>query len=137
MKNKSNRILVVDDDQLLREFYDRVFENMGYSSVCVSDGQEAIDFLENAESPFALVIMDLLMPVKTGWEAIEYIRRNEQWRGLPILAITGMACSEEELGMIREKCDDVILKPEFEMHHFHEAVDRLIKHGPTHTRRNG
>jgi len=126
MASGTARILVVDDDQLLREFYARVFTNMGYEAVCAGDGEEAIMLLREAREPFSLIIMDLLMPVKTGWETMEFIRKRPEWKNLPIVAITGLAVSNQEMVRMREYCDDIILKGEFEMTRLSQTVERLI-----------
>ncbi|OPZ31536.1 MAG: Polar-differentiation response regulator DivK [Lentisphaerae bacterium ADurb.BinA184] len=120
------KVLVVDDDQLLREFYARVFANMGYEAVCAGDGDEAIMLLRESREPFALIIMDLLMPVKTGWETMAFIRGRQEWRNVPIVAITGLAVSSEEMARMRQYCDDIILKGEFGMSRLSETVERLI-----------
>ncbi|MCF7855811.1 MAG: response regulator [Candidatus Pacebacteria bacterium] len=126
MYRSNVRILVVDDDRLLREFYARAFESMGYEAVCACDGAEAIRFLETAEQGFALVIMDLLMPIKTGWEAMEYIRENPKWGNLPVVAITGVALSDTERKRLANLCDDIILKGQFTMSRLHNLTERFI-----------
>lgn len=124
MSAKATKILIVDDDRLLREFYSRVFENLGHEVVCAGDGQQAIDFLENSEGTFALVLMDLLMPVKTGWEVIDHIRANPEWHDLPVVAVTGASMSKDERARIQRQCDEVISKAEFEM----KTFERLVLH---------
>ncbi len=127
-----NKIMVVDDDRLLREFYARIFENMECETVCAEDGDQALELLRNAQRPFSLVLMDLLMPVRTGWETIEFIRNEAAWANLPIIAITGLAVSGEELQRLRKMCDHVILKKEFDLTAFRDTVERLLKaQGPS------
>ncbi len=128
MKHQPARILVVDDDRLLREFYSRVFENLGYEVVCAGDGEQAIGFLENSERSFSLVLMDLLMPVKTGWEAIEHIRDNPRWHDLPVVAITGLSMSRPERDRIAAQCSEVISKDDFEMKTFERLVEQYVEH---------
>ncbi len=123
------KILVVDDDDLLREFYSRVLHSRGYAATCVSNGDEAIRILESAKEDFALIIVDLLMPVRTGWELIEYIRNDPVWRDVPILAITGLAGSFEAYENVKKVCDAVLLKGDFELGKFTETVERLVTEG--------
>jgi len=130
MPKRSPRILVVDDDELLRQFYARVFENMGFDTVCAQNGAEALQFLSSAADPFSLVLMDLLMPVKTGWEAITAIRQSPAWQDLPIIAVTGLAISDDELERLRGCCNDVFLKDQFEFSRLKETVIRLVGEGP-------
>lgn len=129
MAPANQRILVVDDDELLREFYNRVLTIQGYSPICACNGDEALKILENAKEEFSLVIMDLLMPVRTGWELVESMRKNPVWDNVPVLAITGLAGSFEEFEQIKRVCDAVLLKGDFELAKFKETVESLVEHG--------
>ena len=130
MSSEKKRILVVDDDELLREFYTRVLTMQGYESICVANGDEAIRVLESTgDDGFALIIMDLLMPVRTGWELIEYIRQSGRWQNVPVLAITGLGGTPEQFEDIKQKCDAVLLKGDFEITKFIATVVRLAEHG--------
>jgi CheY-like chemotaxis protein len=128
MKGEGSKVLVVDDDKLLRDFYARVFENMGFQAVCAEDGEQAILFMEKARQPFSLVLMDLLMPVKTGWEAMEFIRGRAEWQNLPIVAITGLCISDEDLSRLNELCDAILLKNQFSMTSLQRCVEQLVGH---------
>jgi len=125
----NQRILVVDDDELLREFYTRVLTIQGYSPICACNGDEALKILENSKEHFSLVIMDLLMPVRTGWELVESMRENPAWDDIPVLAITGLAGSFEEFEQIKRICDSVLLKGDFELAKFNETVKKLVEQG--------
>ena len=121
----TKRILVVDDDDLLRDFYGRVLSQRGYEIESAANGDEAMQVLDNNTTPFALVIIDLLMPVRTGWELIELMKGTTKYAKIPLLAITGLATSFEEFERVKQACDDVMLKGDFELSRFTETVDRL------------
>lgn len=123
----TKRILVVDDDDLLRDFYSRVLSQRGYEITCAANGDEALEELKNSTAPFALVIIDLLMPVRTGWELIEEMKSTAKYAKIPLLAITGLATSFEEFERVKKTCDDVMLKGDFELNRFTDTVDRLAK----------
>jgi len=131
MPTTSKRVLVVDDDELLREFYTRVLSMQGYEPICVANGDEAIHILESSEDDFALIIMDLLMPVRTGWELIDYIRRSPVWKDVPVLAITGLGGTPDQFDDIKKNCDAILLKGDFELTKFNETVARLVEKGRT------
>lgn len=126
MSLKPARVLVVDDDELLRLFYTRALSSFGYQAVCAGDGEQAITLLQTSDRPFSLIIMDLLMPVKTGWEAIAFIRKQPEWSQIPIVAVTGVAISDEELERITALCDGVIRKRDFAMDKLRAILDTLI-----------
>jgi DNA-binding response OmpR family regulator len=80
-------ILVVDDEPALRSMIGRTLESDGFAVVMASDGLEAWGLLEEGNGPFALLIVDLVMP---RWDGTTLIRRvKEQQPAQRILIITG------------------------------------------------
>jgi two-component system cell cycle sensor histidine kinase/response regulator CckA len=80
------RILVVDDEESVRRFVERVLRDAGYETVPASDGPEAIEVAAKL-GPFDLVVTDLMMPQMTGDELARRLRLNEP--KLKILYLTG------------------------------------------------
>lgn len=85
----------------------------------VEDGQQVIDYLEGA-GPFsdpaknprpALAVLDIKMPRKTGLEALDWIRRSEQWRFLPVLLLTASAYPEDIRAAYRLGANAFHVKP--------------------------
>ncbi len=127
MDKTPHRILVVDDDELLRQFYSRVLSAQGYVPVCATNGAEAIEILEGENGKFDLALIDLLLPVKSGWELIEYIKADPKFATLPLIAITGLSFSFEEFEKVKNACDAVFLKGDFEITKFNETIARLLE----------
>ena len=67
----SKRVLVVDDEEDVREFLRLVLESAGYEVECVADGVEALQGIEAWQPD--LVLLDLMMPVMSGWEVLERV----------------------------------------------------------------
>lgn len=68
------KILLVDDEENIRESYKEIFEAMGHTVILAQDGREAIE-LYRRELP-AVVIMDVLMPKLTGVQATELLKQE-------------------------------------------------------------
>ena len=68
-------VLFVDDEESLRTLGRAVLESAGHKVIEAADGQEAVEIFERQPSEIGLVILDLTMPRKSGWEAFEEIRR--------------------------------------------------------------
>jgi CheY-like chemotaxis protein len=81
-----SRILVVDDDASHRELMCELLEEMGYQTAQASNGKEALDQLEG-ELPSG-VLLDLRMPVMSGWALLEAMKRLPRARELPIIIIS-------------------------------------------------
>ncbi len=82
-----NRILIVDDDSLVRDFLRRCLEKAGYWVRVAEDGHEAIQIARKCRPD--MVITDLVMPGKAGYETIVELR--ERFPMLPLLAVSGFA----------------------------------------------
>ncbi len=92
------KVLIVDDDVRNIFALSSVLERRGMSVLTAGTGREAIAMLEST-SDLAIVLMDIMMPEMDGYETMQMIRRNPQFRRLPIIALTAKAMKGD-----REKC---------------------------------
>lgn len=81
------RLLLVDDSAVVRAKLAKLFEAAGYQIILARDGVEALERL--AEQRFAVLITDLEMPNKDGFELIAAVQGDLATENLPIIAITG------------------------------------------------
>lgn len=103
-------ILIVDDDIKNIFVLDAALKEFNATTFTAFNGQEALDFLDNNNN-IDLILMDIMMPVMNGYEAMEKIRENDNLKQIPIIAVTAKAMKED-----REKCislgaDDYMSKP--------------------------
>jgi CheY-like chemotaxis protein len=83
-------VLVVDDDEAIREVIAEVLRDEGYGVVTASNGLEALEALGRIAHP-GLVLLDLMMPVMSGWEFLEHVRESDELRSVPIVVISAMS----------------------------------------------
>ncbi|MFA6100765.1 MAG: response regulator [Victivallaceae bacterium] len=123
-KTNSN-VLICDDDEILLSFYKRVIKNAGYDVLTASNGDEAVEILN--EMPVALAIIDLLMPIRSGWEVIEYMKHKENLKNTPIIAVTGLSPSPGDLEKVNVQCSAIIHKGgDFDIEAFTALLKKLI-----------
>ena len=125
MSDDSKTILIVDDDELLRDFYTRILKSKGYNVICAENGDDAITILDG-DHDVSLVIADLLMPVRTGWELIEYMKNTESLKDIHVIAITGLATSIEEFERVKSTCAAVLQKGNFELGEFTAIIEDIL-----------
>lgn len=101
-----NKILVVDDDNEIRNLLEICLSNEGFNVVKACDGQDALDILEKEE--FQLIILDVMMPKLNGIEACSQIRRN---LNIPILMLSAKCEDMDKIQGIMTGADDYITKP--------------------------
>ena len=116
--SRRRRILVVDDDESIREFIEMALADEGYDVVCVSDGRAAL--AELARQPVGLILLDMAMPVMDGW-AFTQAYRSTPGPHAPIVIIT--AAHEPFDRAAQVGADAHIAKP-FDLDHLLALVDR-------------
>jgi PAS domain S-box-containing protein len=85
----TERVLVVDDEPMVRKLTERTLRRLGYQVVGAGDGEEAVTIFENDPEAFDMVVMDVVMPKLTGPEA--FVRMRAKRSGLRALFVTGYA----------------------------------------------
>ncbi|MCI5167790.1 MAG: response regulator, partial [Candidatus Electrothrix sp. GM3_4] len=109
---QGKRILLVDDDMRNIFALGKVLGDKGMKTVKAEDGATALAVLEREdEDVFDLVLMDIMMPVMDGYEAIERIRKQPKWEELPIIALTAKAMKEDRSRCLAAGANDYLTKP--------------------------
>jgi two-component system response regulator PilR (NtrC family) len=101
------RILVVDDEESIREFLEIMLKKEGYEVSCVEDGQKALDFLK--KKSVDMVISDLQMPNVTGIELLKQVK--DQYPDMLFMMITAFGTTETAVEAMKLGAYDYITKP--------------------------
>jgi CheY-like chemotaxis protein len=78
------RILVVDDDEDVRETVAEILREEGYETQCAENGQQALQVLERANERPELILLDLMMPVMDGWDFLFWLDERSDLRDTPV-----------------------------------------------------
>ncbi|MCU7940612.1 MAG: response regulator [gamma proteobacterium symbiont of Bathyaustriella thionipta] len=108
-KRLKGKILVTEDNSINQQVAKELLEGFGLMVVIADNGQKAVNYVH--ESDFDLVIMDIQMPVMDGMEATRLIRMEEQFKQLPIIAMTAHAMEGDQESCIAVGMDDYLSKP--------------------------
>jgi CheY-like chemotaxis protein len=103
-------VLVVDDDARNIFALSSVLERHGMNVLTATTGREAIDIISNTPG-LAIVLMDIMMPEMDGYETIEQIRQKNQFRRLPIVALTAKAMKGDREKCLEAGASDYLAKP--------------------------
>ena len=101
------RILIVDDEIEIRKILRLLLENAGYEIVEAADGAAAIDAVR-ADRKISLCIMDIMMPIMSGVEAVKKIR---EFSTLPVLFLTARSLESDKEEAYSGGGDDYLVKP--------------------------
>ncbi len=103
------RVLIVEDEAALAMGLKFNFEQEGYEVTAANDGVRALSCFQEAEHPFDLVILDLMLPGKSGYEICQEIRRSDPT--VPILVLSARSLSEDKARAFDCGTDQYMTKP--------------------------
>lgn len=103
------KILIADDDAVLRGFVQRIVEHAMHDAILANDGREALELLQR-EDPDVL-ITDLFMPELDGFGLIEAVRGLPQHKQMPIICLSSANKREDIARIIALGVSDYVLKP--------------------------
>lgn len=118
------RILVVDDDRSIVKVLTSYLERSGYQALSAYDGEMALHQLRR-ERP-DLVILDLMMPNRDGWEVTKIVRSDKTLAAMPIIMLTARVEDTDKIVGLELGADDYITKP-FNAHEVVARVKSLLR----------
>jgi two-component system alkaline phosphatase synthesis response regulator PhoP len=104
----AKRILIVDDEQDILDLLKYNLEAEGYETLLASDGLQA---LERAKSNPDLIILDVMLPGKDGWDVMRQLRQNAGTQKIPVIFLTAKSSEIDEVVGLELGADDYISKP--------------------------
>lgn len=117
------KILYVEDNEMSGDKFERRLIRKGFDCVLARDGQQAVDFA-HSELP-DLILMDMILPVKNGWDATREIKEAEDTKHIPIIALTAHAMSGDRKKALEAGCDDCDTRP-IELTRLLEKIHKLL-----------
>ena len=120
------RILVIDDDAIMRRLLTALLEEMGHAVCTAADGEAGLR--EVAKIRPELVILDMNMPKLDGYEVARRLKRDASLRQIPLLALTGQIEIEDYQKARGAGCDGFLAKP-VDPERLREKLDLMLKIG--------
>lgn len=105
------KVLVVDDDQLVRNVLAMHLAESGFTPMCAISAAEAWDLLKDGKHSFVAAIVDRMMPEMDGTALTKKIKMNPAFSTLPIIMLTSAAEREEMIDAVQCGVFDFLLKP--------------------------
>jgi len=107
---RDRTVLLVDDDLRNTFALSKMLKKHGMNVVIADNGKMALEKLEQHED-VELVIMDIMMPVMDGYEAMRALRGRKKWEKLPVIALTARVMPEEQEKCMAAGANDYLTKP--------------------------
>ncbi len=118
------RILLVDDEP---KYLKDVLPSYGYEIVVAPDGVNALRILKNEdETPFDLILLDVMMPGLNGWETLKAIRSDKNMECIPVIMLTALDEDYQQVSGLKFGADDYVVKP-FSLPNLLARVEALLR----------
>lgn len=125
MAVKKQKILVVEDETALRTMYSLWLKKAGYTVVTAEDGLEGVEKSVH-ESP-DLVLLDVLLPKKDGFEVLTEIRRNPKTKSLPVVILSSLDQDFEQKHGLTLGAMHYLVKTTISPELLYKTVEEILK----------
>ncbi len=117
------RILLVEDNDLNRDMLSRRLGRSGHDVSIAVDGEQALLAVQRNRPE--LILMDMSLPVLSGWEATRRLKSSPDTSAIPIIALTAHAMASDRQEALASGCDDYDTKP-VELPRLLEKIQELL-----------
>lgn len=119
------KILVIEDDKSLVDILREAFEPKEYQIILALDAQEGIEKVKK-ENP-DLVILDILLPGKSGFEVLKEMKQDEKTKNIPVLILSNLGQDREVKTGLSMGAEDYLVKADFTIDEVVAKVEKLLK----------
>jgi CheY-like chemotaxis protein len=120
----AKRILLADDSITIQKVVELTFSDGDYEVIAVNNGAKAIQKLSEMRPD--IILSDIIMPEKNGYEVCEYVKSHPEYRNIPVILLTGTFEPFDPDRADKAGCDAVVTKP-FESQSLIHKVEELIQ----------
>jgi CheY-like chemotaxis protein len=117
-------VMVVEDDEIFREYLSNLIENQGWPIFQAENGQVALEHLDHKKP--VLILLDLNMPIMNGFEFIKHLQQNEKWHSTPVVVLTAKNLSAEEQAHLNQQVETIFTKDAYKQEdlilHIHQLI---------------
>ncbi len=116
------KIIIVEDEEILRNLLKKKLENEGYEIDVAEDGEEGIKKIQ--ETNFDLILLDIIMPKMGGFDVLEEMQKDENLKSIPVIVVSNSGQPVEVDRAQKLGAKDWVVKTEFDPQ---EVIDKVKK----------
>jgi CheY-like chemotaxis protein len=118
------KILIVEDDNFVAEVYSTKLLEMGHEVIIAQNGQEGLNKL--SENKPDMILLDIIMPVMGGIEMLEELKKNEEWKKIPVILLTNVGEKDSIQKVQSLGVQDYLIKSHFTPAEVIEKIDAVL-----------
>ena len=124
-QKKNNKILMVEDDKFFVKMFKNKFTQEGFNIMIALNGKEAFSKLK--ESRPDIILLDLIMPVKDGFEFLKEVKEKEEYKDIPVVVLSVLGQTADIEKATQLGVNDYIVKGEFRVSEVIERIKEQLK----------
>ncbi|MDI6777600.1 MAG: response regulator [Patescibacteria group bacterium] len=118
------KVLIVEDDNFVAEVYSTKLLEMGHEIQIAQNGEEGLSLVEKGKPD--LILLDIIMPVMGGIEMLEELKKNEEWKNIPVILLTNVG-EKESIQKVRGLgVQDYLIKSHFTPAEVIEKIEAIL-----------
>ncbi len=122
---KKLRVLIIEDDQRINKVYIAKLEVEGIKAITALDGEEGLRRIYS-EKP-DLILLDLMLPKKSGFEILKEIKSNPEVKNIPVLILSNLAQEKEIEAGLELGAEDYLVKTNYSIQQVMEKINNALK----------
>lgn len=117
-----NKVLIVEDEEFLVRALKDNLESEGYSVDTAVNGEEAVAHLKKAKVKPNIILLDLLMPKKDGFYVLEELKKNQEWKLIPVIVLSNLGGDADIKRALAMGASDYFVKSQ---HPIEEVIEKI------------
>lgn len=122
---EKKKILIAEDDEFIRDIYNRIFTATGFDVILATNGAEAIDKMEDIVPD--LILLDIMMPYQNGKEVFKKIKKDPRLKNVPVVFLTNVSAQDDLEQELLDQADKYLIKAHFTPREVVEEVMPLLR----------
>jgi len=118
---------IAEDDKFMFRLYERVFTNAGHTIEVAKDGEEALAKLSAMNPKPAVIVLDVMMPKKNGFEVLQELKKNPELAQVPVVLLTNLSGDEDKRRGLALGAKEYLIKSDYEPQ---QVVDKVLALAP-------
>ncbi len=124
MNDQSKTVLIAEDGKFLAKLYTTKLTEKGFNVTIACDGEEAIEKLTSGEKP-DILLLDLIMPKKSGFEVLTEIKKDPNLSSIPIIILSNLGQDEDVKKGIDAGANDYVIKANISIDELVGKIEKL------------
>jgi CheY-like chemotaxis protein len=118
-------ILFVEDEPTLQKEAGRYLEDQKYQVISAMDGESGLELIKEMRPD--LILLDLILPKKDGFEVLEEIKQDEELKSIPVIVLTNLEGSEDVQKALSLGAESYLVKANYDLEEVRQKIEKTIE----------